>query len=450
MKLVIIGAGKVGETLVENFINEEHDIIVVDNNHEKVNYIVNRYDVQGVVGNGLDRAILLNAEVDKADFIITCTSRDEMNILCCVLARKLGAKRTIARVRDPEYFQGMENVREDLGVDFFFNPELRAAEEIVEVLKFPSAKNYESFANGKVSMVELDIASGNPLVGKSLMQISKEYGGKVLFGIVSRGEEISIPRGDFVLQAGDIVSVIGVEQDVAAFSKKLKIFKPKAKSVFIIGGGKIAYYLAAKLLSLGVSVKIVENDKARAEMLSKELASATVILGDGTDQEILDEENLKESNACVTLTGMDEENVIISLYAESKGVGKVITKVDRPSILDMVKKLGLDTVVSPRICIANHIIRFVRAHQADSGSGINTLYKFHDKVEALEFTVDSSFGGVGVPLKDLQVKLDVLLGGIVRGEEFILPKGETSLNVGDKVIVVAPARQINKLSEILR
>ena len=449
MKLVIIGAGKVGETLVENLIGEDHDVVVVDTNHEKVSYIVNRYDVQGVVGSGLDREALLNAEVDRADFIITCTSRDEMNILCCVLARKMGAKNTIARVRDPEYFQGMENVREDLGVDFFFNPELQAAVEIAEVVKFPSAKNVENFAGGKVNMVELDIEEGNPLVGKSLMQISKEYGAKILFGIVNRGGETIIPRGDFVLLAGDSVNVIGVEQEVANFSKKLKIFKPRAKTVFIVGGGKIAYYLADKLIKGGVSVKIVEKDKARAETLSKDLPSATIILGDGTEQEILDEENLKESDACITLTGMDEENVIISFYAQSKGVGKVITKVDRPSVLEMVKKLGLSTVVSPRVCIANHIIRFVRAHQAESGAGINTLYKLHDKVEALEFTVDSSFGGEGVPLKNLQLKRSVLLGGIVRGDEFILPNGESCLLRGDKVIVVAPARQINELSEIL-
>jgi trk system potassium uptake protein TrkA len=194
----------------------------------------------------------------------------------------------------------------------------------------------------------------------------------------------------------------------------------------------------------------MENDKARAETLSKELPLATVILGDGTDHEILDEESVKENDACVTLTGMDEENVVISLYAQSKGVGKVITKVDRPSILKMTNRLGLDSVVSPRICIANHILRFVRAHKADAGAGINTLYKFYDKVEALEFTVDETFSGEGIPLKELQIKRNILLGGIVRGEEYILPNGESKMLKGDKVIVVAPAQGINKLSEILR
>ena len=450
MNLIIVGAGKVGSTLIQNCLNEDHDIVVVDIDDKVLGDLVNRYDVKGVIGGGLERDVLMEAGVESADFLIACTPRDEMNILCCVLGKKLGAKKTIARVRDPEYFKEMGNMKEDLGLDFFFNPEYRTAAEIASVLKFPSAKNVENFAGGIANMVEFPIGEGNPLVGKSLMQISKEYGRVCLIGMVTRGKDVFIPRGDFVIEQGDNIHVIASTAEIAAFSKKLKMFKPRAKNVFIVGGGKIAYYLAKELLSSGVDVKIVENDKGRAEALSKTLPNATIILGDGTEQEILDEESLKNSDACVTLTGMDEENVIISLYAQSKGVSKVITKVDRPSVLDMVQKLGLDTVVSPRICIANHILRFVRAHQADAGSGINTLYKFHDKVEALEFTVGENFAFEGVPLKDLQLKRDILIGGIVRGGEFILPKGESSFLKGDKVIVVAGARQINGLTEILR
>ena len=450
MNLIIVGAGKVGSTLVQNFLNENHDIVVVDIDDKVLNDLVNRYDVKGVVGGGLERDILIDAGVETADFFIACTPRDEMNILCCVLAKKLGAKSTIARVRDPEYFKEMGNMKEDLGLDFFFNPEYRTAAEIASVLKFPSAINVESFAGGIANMVEFHIGEGNPLIGKSLMQISKDYGRVCLIGMVTRGKEFFIPRGDFVIEQGDNIHVIASTAEIASFSKKLKMFKPRAKSVFIVGGGKIAYYLAKELLDSGVDVKIVENDSQRAETISKALPNSTVILGDGTEQEILDEENLKNSDACVTLTGIDEENVIISLYAQSKGVSKVITKVDRPSVLDMVQKLGLDTVVSPRICIANHILRFVRAHQADAGSGINTLYKFHDKVEALEFTVGDNFEFEGISVKDLRIKRDVLLGGIVRDGQFILPKGESSLIKGDKVIVVAGSRQINGLTEIFR
>lgn len=450
MKLVIIGAGKVGETLIENFVKENHDVTVLDSVSSKVEHVVNRYDVQGVCGNGLDRSFLLTAEVDKADFVIACTSRDELNILCCVLAKKLGAKHTIARVRDPEYFSGLENVREDLGVDFFFNPELRAAVEIEQVLKFPSAKNVESFAGGKALMIEFDVVDGNPIANKSIMQISKEYGAKVLFGMIQRENDVIIPRGDFVIKSGDSVHIIGSETEIASFSKKLKIYKPSAKTVFIIGGGKICHYLAKDLIANGVSVKIAEKDKARANELASELPKATVLLLDATEQDALDEENLKGNDACIALTGMDEENVIVSLYAKERGVGKVITKIARPTLLNMAKTLGLDSVVSPRNAIANHIIRFVRAHQTANESGINTLYKLHEKVEALEFTVRDDFASVNTPIKKLDIAQGVLVGGIVRGNEFILPGGDTEFKSGDRVIIFASDKKIKDLKEVIR
>ena len=450
MNLVIIGMGKVGSTLVESFVKENHDIVVVDVNSALVSDIVNRFDVKGVVGGGLERSVLLDAGVQKADFLIACTTRDEANILCCVLGKKLGAKRTIARVRDPEYFKEMENMREVLGLDFFFNPEFRTAAEISEVLKFPSALNVENFAGGMVNMVEFRIENGNPLIGKSVKDISAEYDNKFLIAIVYRGEEAFIPRGDFIIERGDNIHIIATETEIASFTKRLKIFKPCAKTVMIIGGGKIAYYLAQRLIDANVSVKIIENDKVRTSELAEDLPKATVILGDGTEQELLAEEGLKGSDAFVALTGMDEENVIVSLFAKQEGVSKVISKVDKPSIFDMVKMFGLDTVVSPRTVIANHIIRFVRAHQADSGSGINTLYKLHDKVEALEFNVEKDFGGIGVPLKDLGLKRNILIGGIVRGREYILPDGNSKLLVGDKVIVVTAVSQITQLGQILR
>lgn len=450
MKLIIVGTGKVGETLVENFIKEGHDVIVVDVKHDRVSSIVNNYDVKGIVGNGLEKGVLLDAGADSADFVIACTSRDEMNILCCVLARKLGVKQTVARVRDPEYFLDMENVREDLGVDCFFNPELRAADEIAGVLKFPSAKNVETFADGKANMVEFDILKGNPTIGKSLMEISKEYGNKVLFAVVERNGETMIPRGDFVIQEGDAVQIIGSDLEIALFTKKLKIFKPRAKSVFIVGGGKIAYYLARKLLSDGVRIKIVEKDEKRAVELSQELPDANVLLLDATEQQLLEEENLDNNDACVTLTGIDEQNVIISLYAKECGVGKVITKIARHSLLKVAKTLGLDTVISPRRAIANHIIRFVRANQAQTGNGVNTLYKVHDKVEALEFSVGDEFLRVKVPIRNLDIDKRVLIGGIVRNGEFVLPSGETVLEFGDKVIVVTSLQNVTELNQIIK
>lgn len=450
MNLVIVGAGKVGGALVQNFLNENHDIIVVDNDETTLNDIVNRYDVQGIVGNGMVKNVLVDANVENADFFIACTPNDELNVLSCVLAKKLGAKQTIARVRAPEFFNEMEGVKSDVGLDFFFNPEYTTAMEIAEALKFPSAKKVESFAKGRANMVEFYIGKDNPLIDKTLMLISKEYDAKILIAMVNRANKTVIPRGDFVIKEGDSIHVLAPAQEISAFTKKIKLFKPRSKSVFLIGGGKVGYYLAQDLLANGVDVKIVEKDKERAEELATELPKATIICGDATEHELLEEESLKNSDACVTLTGMDEENVIISLYAKSRGVDKVVTKVDRPSVMDMVKKLGLDTVFSPKEVIANHIIRMVRAHQGDSGSGINTLYKLSDKVEALEFTVGDDFEEQNVPLKKLKIKRKVLLGGIVRGEEYILPTGDSVLLRDDKVIVLAEAKSVTALSHILR
>lgn len=450
MNLVVIGVGKVGDTLVQNFIQENHDIVVVDTNPAIVESIVNRYDVKGVVGSCIERDVLINAGVETADFLIACTSRDEVNILCCVLGRKLGAKRTIARVRDPEYFKEAESMKEMLGLDYAFNPELHTAKEIASVLKYPSARNVETFVGNRATMAQFEIVEGSPLIDLSLKDISHKVDKKVLITVVQRGKECFIPRGDFVIKRGDWIQVIASDQEMIGFCKKMRLFKRPAKNVFVVGGGKIAYYLSNELIKSGIDVKVVESQKDRAEELSGALPRATVIWGDGTDQTILDEENLKNSDACVVLTGMDEENVIISLYAKEQGVSKVVTKVDRESIMKMVGKLGLDTVVSPKNIIANHILRFVRAHQAETGNGINTLYKLHDKVEALEFTVTEKFPKQGVPLRDLSLKRNMLIGGVVRGDSFILAQGDCQLLAGDRVIVITAVKQVTDLTQILR
>ena len=450
MDIVIVGSGKVGETLIGDLVHENHDVTIIDVEDDVINAVVNHYDVRGIVGSGLDRRVLIQAGVDKTDLLIACTSRDETNILCCVLAKKIGAHRTIARVRDPQYFYEMENMRKDLGLDYSFNPELATAFEIEQVLKFPSALSVERFAGGRARMAEFEITKENPLVGKNLRQISGEYTNNILIGVVKRGDKIIIPHGDYVVESGDLIHIIADEQELASFCKQLKIFRRRAKSVFIVGGGKITLYLAQELLKSGVSVKIVEKDKDRADELSELLPQATVLIGDGTYQDVLEEENLKGNDACVTLTGMDEENVMISLYAKKSGVYKIVTKIDRPSVLKLVNMLGLGTVVTPRNVIANHIVRFVRAYSTVKDEGANTLYRIGERAEALEFTVVESFKGIGVPLKDLTLKKSVLIGGIVRGNEFILPSGDSALHVGDRVIVVSEAKQFTKLSQILK
>lgn len=449
MKIIIIGVGKVGGTLAESLVSEGHDVFVIDKDEKAVSDIVNHIAANGIAGAGLSRAVLDNAGVNTADFVISCTPQDETNILCCVLAKKLGVKRTVARVRDPQYFNEIESLQAYLGLDMIFNPDRRAAIDITEVLNFPSAKSVESFANGKAVMAEFEIEEDNPLAEKSLKQIAV-FGFNVLFGMVKRGEQVFIPRGDFVVKTGDSIYVIAPERQIALFCKKLRFFKPRAKNVVIVGGGKVGFYLAQMLQNGGTAVKIIEKDLDRCEFLSENLTGVTVINGNATKLEVLDGERIGSADAVVTLTGIDEENVIISLYAEREKVDKVITKVSHSSVEEMVKTLGLDTVISPIKSITNHILRFVRANSFYNSGDLKSLYKLRGGAEASEFMVTGSFPYADTPLAEYEIKRDVLIGGIIRSGEFIVPRGNETLKVGDSVIVVSATKKVERLEGILK
>ena len=450
MKVIIVGIGLTGSALALRLLNEKHDVTVVDENFDTVETLVTSSDVKGVVGSCLDRNILADAEVGKADCFFACTLRDELNILSCVLAKKMGAKRTIARVRDPKYFNSLEDLKGELGVDMMFNPEYRTAMEIAQILKFPSATSADTFAAGKVTLTEIRIAEDSPLAGLSVMEVAKEADGQLLVAVVSRGDKVFIPKGDFILEVGDYIHIAAEERSLLEFSKKIKIFKQRAKSVMIVGGGRITYYLAKELLDKGVSVKIIEINEDRCRELDEELTRATVICADGTDTAVLNEEGIRETDAFIAITGMDEENAVISLYASSLGKKKVVTEIASLPLRKMVQKLGLDTIISPHEVISDLLVRFVRVHQVGDGVGINSLYRIHDKAEAIEFTVEGDFKGLGVPLRDLKLKANVLLCGLVHEGEFILPSGDTVLHEHDKVLVVTGVKQVTELNQILR
>jgi len=450
MKAVIVGIGNIGEALASRLLKEKHDVTVVDEDLQIVNDIVNKIDVKGVTGNCLDRQILLDAEVDKADFFFACTVRDELNILSSVLAKKMGAKYVVSRVRDPQYLSSLESLKDELDVDMMFNPEYRTAMEIAQILRFPAAISADTFASGKVTLTEFRIAEDSPIRDLSVREAAIIAGEKMLFAVVSRNGKVYIPNGDFVLNAGDLVHIATEKNDLVELSKKINVFKQRAKSVIIAGGGRIAYYLAKALLEEGVKVKIIEIDKERCHDINEELSKATVICADGTEIDVLEEEGVKSADAFIALTGVDEENAIISLYASSVGDAKIVTKITSPALAKMVCKLGLDTVISPREVIADQLVRFVRAHQVDEGEGMNALYRIHDKAEAIEFTVQPDFPGIGIPLKSLKLKNNVLLCGVVRNGEFILPSGDTALDVHDKVLVVTGVKQVTELDQILR
>lgn len=450
MRIVIVGVGKIGSALVEKFSGEKHDIIVVDVSSTKVDDIVNRYDVLGIVGSGCNREVLEEAEVSKADFLIASTQRDEHNLLCCAIAKKMGVKRTLARVRDPEYYSQKDVLQETLDLDLIFNPEFRTAQRIARILQFPFATSVDSFAGGRVSLVEIAIKVESPLVGHSVADVIKHTQSKVLFALVTRDGKSVIPRGDYVFMAGDSVDILGTDSEISAFCKKLHMYKQRARSVFVVGGGMIALYLAGQLSTKGVSLKIIEKDLDRCNRLAEALPHVSVLHGNGADQTVLDEEELARSYACVTLTGVDEENVMIGLYAHAKHVDKVITKVDHAPVMRMGYGLGLDTIVCPYDIISDQIVQFVRANKANVDAGINSLYNLHDRSEALEFVVTEDFAYTGISLERLRLRTNILIGCIVRDNEFILPQGSSTLEVGDKVVVItAEARKLDSLKQIV-
>ena len=315
MNIIVVGAGKVGASLIENFITEKHDVLLVDKDASVVEALVNKYDVQGIVGSGIEKDTLIEAGVSKADFFIACTSRDEMNVLCSLLAKKLGAKHTVARVRTPEYYNELYALRGDLGIDMVFNPEFRTSIEIANMLKFPSSKSVESFSSGKVLMVEFDVDKDSLMADRTIVDIAKEGHGNVLFAMVNRGGKVYIPKGDFTIKEDDKVYIISTEAEITSFCKSLKIFKRHSRNVFVIGGGKISFYLAKRLKSSKAKIKIIENEFNKCKELIDSLDGVNVVYGDGMDEELLLEEGLQNCDACIAVTGHDEENVVISLYA---------------------------------------------------------------------------------------------------------------------------------------
>lgn len=451
MRIVIVGCGKVGTTLVEHLSAEGHDIVAIDNNQAILDNISNIYDVLGIYGNGASYTVQQEAEVSKADLLIATTNFDELNMLCCLTAKKLGAGNTIARIRSPEYSDQMIFLRDELGLSMHINPEFAAATEIFRILRFPSAQKIETFANGRIEIVDVKVSESSGISGNKLKDFNRIQKVKALICAVQRGDEVVIPDGEFLLQVGDRVSLIGSPEQVEKLFENLGNLRKKISSVMIIGASRIGYYLARMLISTGASVKIIDNDERRTRIISENLPKATVILGDGTDLELLHEEGIENVDALVALTGVDEENIIISMYATSLKVSKVVAKVNRSGIFALADTLGIDSIVSPKLITANMILRYVRAMQNTLGSNVETLYKIiGGRAEALEFLVRKAPGVVNIPLKELKTKPNLIVAGIIRGKQTIIPNGEDSIKVGDRVVVVTTNAKLDDLSDILQ
>ena len=450
MKIVIIGDGKVGYKLAKQLSSEKYDIILIDNNEEKLRKSIERMDVFCVVGEGGSVEVQQRADVPHADLVIACTSTDECNMLSCLIARRLGARHTIARVRNPIYYKQIDFLKKDLHLSMVVNPELIVAGDITRLLLFPDASKVETFVKGRVELVEFPIHCGK-LEGLSLSELYARFQVQVLVCAVESGETVLIPDGDYILKAGDKLHIAASHQNMEQFFKKIALRKEKIKNAMICGGGRVAYYLASQLCNLGMNVKIIERNRERCEELCELLPQATIINGDATEHDLPIEEGIEKTDAFIALTGMDEENIIMSLFASKQSVSKVIVKINEDRRAMMIDELGLDSIVSAKTATADAILGYVRARRnSQCSANVETMYQLLDgRVEALEFIIKSENAYTGVPLKDLNLKVNNIIACIARGRKIIIPNGDDSIQVGDSVVIITMTKQIRDLDDIL-
>lgn len=452
MKIIIVGCGKIGTALIASLSAEEHDIVVIDSNRKVLEEVNNIYDVMCVCGNGADSDVLEEAGANKANLFIAVTNSDELNMLSCYFAKKMGAEHTVARIRKTDYNdKSLGFMKQTLSLSMPINPEYRAAQEFYNILKMPSAVKFETFSSGGFEMIELRLKPDSRLHGMTLIELRNRSKANFLICAVQRDGKVFIPSGNFMLQGGDKIGVTANQTEILKFLKELNLIQKQTKDVMILGGSRIAYYLAKKLLNAGNNVKIIEKDLLRCEEISELLPGVSMINADGTEQEVLLEEGIERMDAFVALTGIDEENILISYFAQKKGVPKVITKVNREELAELADEMGLDCVISPKITIANMLTRYARALENSMGSKVETLYRLMDSnIEALEFTVHQEFVGVKTPLKDMSIKPNILIAGILRGRTAIIPSGDDMIYAGDKVIVISAGKKLHDLSDILK
>ncbi|MDI9471430.1 MAG: Trk system potassium transporter TrkA [Tissierellia bacterium] len=449
MKIVIVGGGKVGELLSVDFSQAGHDVLLIDTSSRVLEQVMDHADISGLVGNGTSYDVMMEAGVAQADFFISVTRIDEVNMIAAIMAKKLGAKYTIARVRTPENYRSFSFFEENLGITMMINPELEAAKKIAAELEFPFAVNVDSFANNLVNVVSMPVEEDSRLVGMSLIDFRKRFH-SLLVCIIERDRQALIPRGPDIIHAGDIITVTGTKRDLEKLYDALGERHERIKSCIIIGAGRITHYLLEMLQGTGVQVKVIEKEEEEANKLSFAYPVFTVIHADGSDKKVLDEEGVSRYAAMVSLTGIDEENVIISLYASTQGVEKTITKVNRTQILASLGEMGLQSIVTPKELIADRIIRFVRGVENSKGSNVETLHRLADgKVESLQFIVREGSKTVDIPIKRLSLKPNVTIAYIIRKGRPIFPGGDDEIRLFDRVIVVTTQLGFDDIDDIL-
>ena len=450
MKIILVGGGKVGTALARQLSEEGHNVTVIDTNKPRVEHISEAYDVMGIVGNGASIATLYEAGIEEADVFIAITGSDELNLLCCMFAKKAGHCHTIARVRNPSYSHELEFIKKQTGISAIVNPEMAAAMEISHLLRFPGASKIDTFADGRVRLIKCALTEAQGMDGMAIRDILSRLGSDVLVCAVERGADVLIPNGDFVLRNGDQVTFLATQERARDFFQKINLPVRPVKNALIVGGGAIAFYLSQELLENKVRVRIVERDPARCMQLAEELPEAQILNEDGSNRDFLLSEGLGSAEAFVALTNIDEENVLLTLFAKKHSKGKLVTKINRLEFDDIISGLELGSIVYPKYMTCDYIVQYVRALQNEAGSNVKTLYRIlDDRVEALEFTVHEESKATGVPLSCLRLKQNLLLCCIMRGEQILIPRGGDEIQVGDNVIVVTLEHGLHDLRDIV-
>lgn len=450
MRIIIAGCGKVGQALTEQLTKEENEITVIDLKSKIVSEMSNRHDVMGVVGNGASHLTQAEAGIEKADLFIAVTGSDELNLLCCLLAKKAGDCQTIARIRNPEYSAEANFIKEELGLAMVINPEYAAAMEIARVLRFPSAIKIDTFAKGRIELLKFRVQEDSVLGNLTVMDISQRLHCDILVCAVERGDEVFIPRGDFILREKDIVAIIAEPKKASDFFKKIGVVTNQVKDTIIVGGGNIAYYLSHTLLSTGIKVKIIDKNMERCERLLELLPKADVICANASDKGVLEEEGMYQTQSFVAVTNMDEENILLSMLVKKTSDAKVVTKINRVDFNEVIGGLDLDTIICPKNVTAEYIVGFVRAMKNSMGSNVETLYRIiENKAEALEFIIRKESEVTGKPLVQLKIKKNILVACIYRQRQVIVPRGYDEMRVGDSVIIVTTNTGLKNIEDIL-
>lgn len=450
MKIVIIGLGTIGRTILKNLAGEGHTITIIDEDKSKIEKLIEKYDVFGVVGNGACMDIQKEANMTDADLAIALTNSDELNVFACLVAKKNGVSNTIARVRNPDYRKQIMEMKDDLGIALVVNPEQETANEIFNIINLPSVNLIEQFAEGRVSLVEVAVKKGCSLIGETLISLGKKLTTKVLICAVQRGDEVIIPGGNFMIEEGDRIHFTSEAKSLGDFLSEANLVNSPFKNIMIVGGGRIGYYLADALSKKKYAVKLLEDNPSTCEELAELLPRATVVCGNGTQHDVLIEEGIEAMDAFVALTDIDEENMIVSMFANKKKVKKSITQIKSDDLYDMLDELGIDNNVSPKHVVAGRIISYIRALANTVGSKVLTLYQLvNNQVEALEFAATKQESFYNKPLRMLNTKKNCLIACIIRENEVIIPDGNSEIHLGDNVVVVTTHKNFDDLNDVI-